>query len=331
MPCLTDIDDKLDEKQRADQGFVAAEHKKIDELFDIAKCECYRGCLNMEEAQRVSCQCQPSHKIPEKEIPYYLNQKSERKLCISSVDLGPAKAVREREQQKIAREERQPLEEERVQDETDRSHSTIVTERSNTSYASNQSDGFQSDNPEEVMEQGNKINLQEFPNTMLIAKKYNAPTRETAAFMNVVLQDLDMATTENLVSRRKVRNMMDQYGKKEATINKEKKGLLCIKFDGRRDKTLQDGNRFSQDEHVTVVAEPGGQYIDHFTPSSGEGRDIANEIVAILDEHDSQSTIPAVGADGTSVNTLSALEHNFVWTNVSLIGWDLTFYISRNC
>ncbi len=29
------------------------------------------------------------------------------------------------------------------------------------------------------MEQGNKINLQEFPNTMMIAKRYNASTRET--------------------------------------------------------------------------------------------------------------------------------------------------------
>ncbi len=100
-----------------------------------------------------------------------------------------------------------------------------------------------------------------------------------------------MATRENLVSRKKVRNMMDRYGKKEARINKEKKGLLCIKFDGKKDKTLQDGNRFSQEEHVTVVAEPGGQYIDHVTPSSGEGRDIANEIVAKLDKPDSHSTL----------------------------------------
>ncbi len=30
-------------------------------------------------------------------------------------------------------------------------------------------------------------------------------------------------------------------------------------------------------------------------------------------------------------NSLPSLEHLFVWTNVSLIGCDLTFYISRNC
>ncbi len=294
---------KLKEKQKADPGFMTAKCKNIDKLFDIAKCGCYRGCQNMEEAQQVKCQCQPSHKIPEKEIPYYLDQKSERKLYISSVDLTAAKGVREREQRKIAQEERQLLEGKRVQDETDRSRSTIVTESSNASYSSDQSDIFPPDNSEEVMKQGNKINLEEFPNTMMIAKRYNASTRQTAAFINAVLQDLNMATTENLVSRKKVRNMMDRYGKKEARINKEKKGLLCIKFDGRKDKTLQDGNRFSQEEHVTVVAEPGGQNIDHFTPSSGEGRDIANEIVAILDEHDSQSTLQAMGADGTSVNT----------------------------
>ncbi len=97
---------KLKEKQKADPGFMVAECKKIEKLFDIAKCDCYRGCQNMEEAQQVMCQCQPSHKTPEKEIPYYLDQKSERKLYISSVDLTAAKGVREREQQKITQEER---------------------------------------------------------------------------------------------------------------------------------------------------------------------------------------------------------------------------------
>ncbi len=40
--------------------------------------------------------------------------------------------------------------------------------------------------------------------------------------------------------------------------------------------------------------------------------------------------VPQEGPPPPCSNTLSALEHLFVWTNVSLIGCDLTFFISRN-
>ncbi len=59
---------KLNEKQRADPEFIAAVCKEIDKLFDIAKCNCYKRCQNMEEAQQVACQCQTSQKNPKKEI-----------------------------------------------------------------------------------------------------------------------------------------------------------------------------------------------------------------------------------------------------------------------
>ncbi len=120
---------------------------------------------------------------------YHLDKKSERKLYISSDDHT---AEREREQQKIAQEEKQLLEERRVQYKTDRSRSIIMTEGSNTFYSSSQSDVFQFENTDKGMEQGDIIiNVQEFPNSMMISKRYNALTRQTAAFINAVLQDLN--------------------------------------------------------------------------------------------------------------------------------------------
>ncbi len=38
-----------------------------------------------------------------------------------------------------------------------------------------------------------------------------------------------------------------------------------------------------------------------------------------------------VPPEGPLLQHLVSLGAPFVWTNVSVIGWDLTFYISRNC
>ncbi len=42
-----------------------------------------------------------------------------------------------------------------------------------------------------------------------------------------------------------------------------------MKFDGRKDLTLQKDGRTIREEHWSVIAEPGPQYLDHFTPESG--------------------------------------------------------------
>ena len=55
------------------------------------------------------------------------------------------------------------------------------------------------------------------------------------------------------------------------------------------------------DDHIAVVAEPGGQYLTHFTPASGKAHDIFKELQSVVNEVGGD--IVAIEADGTAVNT----------------------------
>lgn len=82
-------------------------------------------------------------------------------------------------------------------------------------------------------------------------------------------------------------------------------------FDGRKDKTLYiqkiDGanhRKIVQEEHITLVSEPGGSYIGHITPRSGKAQDIKIGILKYLDEECISTTdLAGIGVDGTVVNT----------------------------
>ena len=54
------------------------------------------------------------------------------------------------------------------------------------------------------------------------------------------------------------------------------------------------------DDHIAVVAEPGGQYLTHFTPASGKAHDIFKELQSVVNEVGGD--IVAIGADGTAVS-----------------------------
>lgn len=92
---------------------------------------------------------------------------------------------------------------------------------------------------------------------------------------------------------------------------KFKTSLRGLYFDGRKDRTLIvkkiDGinyKKFEQEEHVSLISEPGGRYIGHVTPQTGSAQDIKNSIIEYL--HEEQINIHdlvAIGVDGTAVNT----------------------------
>ncbi|GBN02667.1 hypothetical protein AVEN_121180-1 [Araneus ventricosus] len=58
--------------------------------------------------------------------------------------------------------------------------------------------------------------------------------------------------------------------------------IKSVFFDGRRDKTLFIGKKRTSDirrqkdeEHITLLSEPGSQYLRHLTSRSGHGEEIA--------------------------------------------------------
>ena len=55
------------------------------------------------------------------------------------------------------------------------------------------------------------------------------------------------------------------------------------------------------EKHIAVIAEPAGEYVTHFTPSSGKALDIFQELHDIAGELGGEVVI--IGADETAVNT----------------------------
>ena len=83
-------------------------------------------------------------------------------------------------------------------------------------------------------------------------------------------------------------------------------------FDSRKDKTLIEVieedcsiyQRSSREEHISIVSEPGSQYFDHVTPSSGKAKDMAAEIWCSINKMlVNPNQIVAIGCDSTAANT----------------------------
>ena len=55
------------------------------------------------------------------------------------------------------------------------------------------------------------------------------------------------------------------------------------------------------EEHIAVIADPVGEYVTHFTPSSGKSLDIFKELHDIAGELGGEVVV--IVADGTTVNT----------------------------
>ena len=84
--------------------------------------------------------------------------------------------------------------------------------------------------------------------------------------------------------------------------------VIGLFFDGSKDQTLiqekkgqKKAKNIIQEEHITVLKEPGSKHVSHLTPKSGSSEDIASELTNLIDSNN--FPILAVGCDGTVVNT----------------------------
>ena len=83
-----------------------------------------------------------------------------------------------------------------------------------------------------------------------------------------------------------------------------------FQFDGKKDDTLfvetdEQGKKKTvivKLEHVSVISEPGGEYITHLTPG-GKGVEIGKELTGFLREYGLIETLHLIGADSIFVNT----------------------------
>ncbi|XP_050309269.1 uncharacterized protein LOC126745454 [Anthonomus grandis grandis] len=294
-----------------------AEHfvKDSQRLFDVAVCK----CVDFQ-----NCSCSKPNKVPLNERPFLQDQRSDRKMMIGSVDF---KAVRH--QQKRENRSQKDNIAEKPKPSTSFDSSDILLLEGQPDFESeqgkydNDEDSLSpelplfSDNPSTSNSNRNTSSLCMLANTL---DRYAVSDRAGAAIASAVLQDYGIISSEdsqNIIDRHKVRRARQ---KKRQELQKTSKiGLLRgLYFDGRKDKTLiftDNRKRTVVKEHITLLQEPGSNYIGHLSPVSGLS--ILNSLTEFLDNSSiSLDSLEAVGCDGTNINVgskggiISLLERN---------------------
>ncbi len=74
---------------------------KLNTLFDIAKCNCYRKCQSFQDTHFVACSCPHEDKIPE--LSFHIDQVTLRKQYIAGVDMSTTRTLCEREMRRSAK------------------------------------------------------------------------------------------------------------------------------------------------------------------------------------------------------------------------------------
>lgn len=152
------------------------------------------------------------------------------------------------------------------------------------------------------------------PTVALCADRYCVSDRHTAALFSATLRDVghdDQDTFDRSKVRRESKSLR---GDKMAEISEQlqRKSLRGLFFDGRKDRSLSvveaggtSKKNVTVDEHITLLEEPGSQYLGHFTPACGTAVEIKSGIFDFLvhDNNVSFNHLMAVGCDATNVNT----------------------------
>ena len=116
---------------------------------------------------------------------------------------------------------------------------------------------------------------------------------------------------QNVIDKKKLRAEIAKLRKK---IKEEEKiqfeQVSEIGFDGCKDATLTIGKLNRKyyksvvvQDHYVVTEEPNNFYLNHFTPATGKGIDIAHGLWQVIQGTTLESKLILVKADGTNVNT----------------------------
>lgn len=284
-------------------------------LFDVAACKCKLvlscSCGKKERScdcvVNVDCSCEKKNKIPLLERRFMLDQRTNRVGLISAVDKKETEKLLKREDRKFT--------------QFSREYGTDLLER--VSSQVNNKKRFKNENTKQQplpststtitsLPQSSQMRLK-LPATALVSDRFGVSDRATAAIASSVLEDLGLIKEGDMtlvVDKSKIRR---EKGKRRNTIKSVKEFDLvkAIYFDGRKDNTLVQEKigskmyrKVVKEEHISIIHEPGGNYIGHVTPVKGTGGEIAKCILEHLEkEQFNLNEIVAIGCDGTSTNT----------------------------
>lgn len=274
---------------------------KANALFDISTC----SCQSFE-----SCSCRKDRKVHVNEQAFLIDQRTERKMMIGFVDRKVTSQNAKAEERKIKQEryEKKTL--------TVASSSTMKTDTDVKRMCRRYEHTVFSASSDIVESETQQIEsltpeVTTFPAVARTLDRFGVSDRAGAAIVSATLQDVGLISTENVsnvIDRNKIRR---ERAKARTTLSSQSVLIdgyqFGLYFDGRKDRTLtveDNRRRVIIEEHVSLVKEPGSEYIGHVSVNVGTAKNIGEHIVRYMSYVDIDLTkLVAIGCDGTAVNT----------------------------
>ena len=134
---------------------------------------------------------------------------------------------------------------------------------------------------------------------ILVAHRFGISSRATALLVNALLKDLGIADRQKIVNHRRILKLKKEVGQEALDAHSSKsKRLACIQYDGKVSESMMPNSKKQRTHKMTAVSQPGGFYLDHF--DCGEkGYQVADGILSLIEETDSQNTLLALGTGNT--------------------------------
>ena len=273
-------------------------NEALKKLFDIAICKC---------TLRKLCKCQP--KIPIIEQDFLKDQREERKMYIGPVDRTTTISITRKNLRKQKYEEFLKF----GTPSTSTSATTVQCFSDVASFSSGSSDSEVKKDTKHHKKQPTKQMRLKLQNLAASCDRTGVSDRSAAIIVNAALLDLNIINSDDpskVIDRSKLRRERQKV-RQDLQFEAGKTTISSLYFDGRKDKTFtlaKIENNYHRktvtEEHISLISEPGSEYIGHLSINSGKAITIQKSMVQFLSEKiEYQSSLVAVGCDGTAVNT----------------------------
>ena len=284
-------------------------------LYDIFQCRCFKNQKDIEKITMDKCknECGIANFLLQEDFDYYVEQKFHWKEPFHGIGKN-SKFVGTMEKNDNEIYPMLPTEtnsEDTINDTLDQSaegsESVNITDDEDECESSNENENDGNYQPSSSFMQkagfakGTK-NMREYPTFISVCQRYAVSQRTASSLLNAIMVDLDEKDLSFYVSRKKVRTMVEKYGKQLVKEHQNISGIICISFDAKKSYTRDIHSKKSKntEEMFTVTYEPGGDFLHHFIPDDGTGQSIGRGLYDVVNLYNSEDTLLAILSDGTA-------------------------------
>lgn len=291
--CLTKIYEKymlLKKKKnyKCYESEVESLKTEMKSLFDICKCKCEK-----------KCDCSYDSKVPKTEVQFLVDQRSERRMFLGTIDPNATRKAEALERRKQNNCTDSPISKRRDTKETvqpsRRPFTPLALSPIKTKYIP-------------------------LTNVARECQRFGVSHVASASLLNAFMVDTKRASANNMIDRNQIQRNISKFNNECAKTHLDKiqkyvNESTCIGlfFDGKKDKTnnfelneetLQKHPRIQTEEHYSIVLQPNNMYYCTVTPNGSKAIDIARAICdKIRTDNINVDKIRFIGGDGTPTNT----------------------------